>query len=170
MPSAARTLATSLAAAVKLALALALAGAALAALTSQARASEGSPAGSDAHDGSVFCDPATLPEGAVCSLTPGKERGEADPVAREPASEATDPDAGSEATAERLPSSADPGEGQSGAGVQAAGASPTPSSDVASVPLARTGLRASLPAVLGACLLLGGVGLLATQRMTRLYR
>lgn len=141
---------------------LALPGAGLAADSSDASAPEGSSAGAGVDDGSVFCDPATLPEGAVCSLTPDKEHDEAGAPAQDPAAEAS---------AERNPvSAADPVEGETGGDETAGDASATRSDDVGSVALARTGLRVWLPAVLGACLLLGGVGLLAAPRGTRLDR
>ena len=162
MPSAARKPMKLFAAAATLALALTLAlpGAGLAA--DRATTSEGSSAGTDAHDGSVFCDPATLPEGTVCSPTPGKEPREGDEGAQDPAAEAS---------TEPLPvSAADRGEAAIGAGAEAAGASVTRAEEVASVPLARTGLRAWLPALFGAWLLLGGVGLLVAPRRTRLDR
>lgn len=160
MSSAARKPTKSFAAGVTLALSLALAGAGLAA--DRAGASEGSSAGADAHDGSVFCDPATLPEGTVCSPTPDKEPREGDEDAPDPAAEAS--------TEPQPVSAADPGEAELGAAAEAAGASAPRAGEVASVPLARTGVRAWLPAVLGACLLLGGVGLLVAPRRTRLDR
>ncbi len=162
MSSAARNRTMFFASAVALVLALALAGAGLAAGTSQAGASEGSSAGAGADDGSVFCDPATLPEGAVCSLTPDKEQDEADPPpAQAPAAEAS---------AERLPvSAAGLGEGGSGGDDTAGDASAMRTGDVGSVALARTGLRLWLPAVLGACLLLGGVGLLVVPWRSRIH-
>ena len=160
MPSAVFKPTTSLAAALTLALALALPGAGLAA--DRAVASEGSSAGTDAHEGSVFCDPATLPEGEVCSLTPDKRQPEGDQGAQDPAAEAS---------TEPLPvSGIDPGADELEADAEAVGASATPGGGVASVPLARTGLRAWLPAVLGAGMLLGGVGLLVAPRRTRLGR
>ncbi|MBA3422543.1 MAG: hypothetical protein H0U12_11770 [Thermoleophilaceae bacterium] len=124
-------------------------------------AAEGSSAGAGADDGSVFCDPATLPEGEVCSLTPDKQPTEAEAPAQAPAGEAG---------AERPSvSAAEPGEGETG-GDETADASATRTGDLGSVPLARTGLRVWLPAVLGACVLLGGLGLLAASRRVRLDR
>ncbi len=156
MSSAARNHMMFFAPAVAMVLALALPGAGLAAGTSQAGASEGSSAGAGADDGSIFCDPATLPEGAVCSLTPDKEQEEADRSAQAPAAEAS---------AERLPASgAGLGEGETGGDETADDASATRTGDVGSVALARTGLRVWLPAVLGACLLLGGVSMLVVPR------
>ncbi|MFN2466830.1 MAG: hypothetical protein ABR521_01665 [Gaiellaceae bacterium] len=161
MSSAARNRTMFFAAAVMWVLALAVPGAGLAADT-QAGASEGSSAGAGADDGSVFCDPATLPEGAVCSLTPDKEGDEADPPTQAPAAEAG---------AERLPATAaDLGEGEIGGDETTRDASATRSGDVGSVPLARTGLRVWPPAVLGACLLLGGVGLLVVAPRSRIDR
>jgi hypothetical protein len=160
MSSVARNRTMSFAAAATLALGLALAGAGLAGDTSAAAASEDSSPSPGAYDGSVFCDPATLPEGAVCSLTPDKREGEADPAAQ---------GAASEASTEPLPvSDADPGGGETEADALAGGAASTRAGEVGSVALARTGLRAWLPAVLGAGLLMGGVGLIAAQRRARL--
>ena len=154
----ARNRTTFFASAVTLVLALALPGAGLAADTPPAGAS----AGAGADDGSVFCDPATLPEGAVCSLTPDKEGDEADPAAQAPAAEAS---------AERPPVfAADLGEDELRGDETAGDGSATRSGGVGSVALARTGGRAWLPAVLGACLLLGGVGLLAVPRRARIDR
>lgn len=159
MSSAARHRTMFLTAALTLVLASALPGAGLAADTSLAGASGGSSAGAGSDDGSVFCDPETLPEGTVCSLTPGKEQGESNPPAQAPAAEAG---------AERLPvSPADLGEGQTAGDETAGDASATRTGDVGSVPLARTGRSVWLPAVLGACLLLGGVGLNAASRRSR---
>ena len=161
MSSAARNRTVFFAPAVALVLALALAGAGLAAGTSQAGASEGSSAGAGADDGSVFCDPATLPDGAVCSLTPDKEQDEADPPAQAPAAEAS---------AERLPvSAAGLGEGGTGGDETAGDASAMRTGEVGSVALARTGLRVWLPAVLGACMLLGGVSLLVVPWRSRIH-
>ena len=158
MPSAARNRPMFLTAAATLLLALALPGAGLAADTSH----RGASAGAGADDGSVFCDPATLPEGAVCSLTPDKEGDEADPAAQAPAAEAG---------AERPPvSAADLDEGELGGGEMGGDGSATRSGGVGSVALARTGGRVWLPAVLGACLLLGGVGLLAVPPRARIDR
>lgn len=155
MSSAARNHRMFFASAVAMGLALALPGPGLAAGTSPG-ASEGSSAGAGADDGSVFCDPATIPEGAVCSLTPDKEQDEADRSAQAPAAEAS---------AERLPVSATGlGEGETGGDETAGHASATRTGDVGSVALARTGLRVWLPAVLGACLVLGGVSLLVVPR------
>ena len=160
MPSAVRKPTMPLVAALTLALVLALPAAGLAPY--RAVASEGSSAGTDAHDGSVFCDPATLPEGEVCSLTPDKEQPDGDEGAHDPAAEAS---------TEPLPvSGADPGADELEADAEAVGARATPAGGVASVPLARTGLRAWLPAVLGAGMLLGGVGLLVAPRRPRLDR
>ncbi len=160
MSSAPRHRTMLLVTALALVFALALPGAGLAADTSQAGGSEGSSAGTGAEDGSVFCDPATLPAGTVCSLTPGREQGESDPPAQVPAAEAS---------AERLPvSTADIGENQTGGDETAGDAPATRTGDVESVPLARTGQPVRLPAVLGACLLLAGVGLLAASRRSRL--
>jgi hypothetical protein len=142
-------------------LALALPGAGVAAGSSQAGASEGSSAGAGADDGSVFCDPATIPEGAVCSLTPDKEQDEADRSAQAPAGEARP---------ERLPvSGAGLGEGESGGEEPPGDASATRTGEVGSVALARTGLRVWLPAVLGACMLLGGVSLLVVPWRSRIH-
>ena len=162
MSSAARNRMMFFAPAVAVVVALALPGAGLAAGTTQARASEDAPAGARADDGSVFCDPATLPEGAVCSLTPEKEQDEPDPPAQAPAAEAS---------AERLPVSATGlGEGETGGGESAGGASAARPGDVGSVALARTGLRVWLSAALGAWLLLGGVSLLVVPRRSRIHR
>ncbi len=162
MFSASRTRRIFFAAALPLLLVFALPGAGLAADSSEAGPSEDSSAGVGADDGSVFCDPATLPEGAVCSLTPDKEQNEADAPAQAPAAEAG---------AERLPVfAAEPGEGETGGDETAGDAAATRTGDVGSVALARTGLRVWLPAVLGACLLLGGVGLLAAPRRAPLDR
>jgi len=162
MSSASRNRRILFAAALTLLLVLALPGAGLAADSSEAGGSEDSSAGAGTDDGSVFCDPATLPEGAICSLTPDKEHDEADAPTQDPAAEAG---------AERLPvSAADPGEGETGGDETAGDASAMRTGDVGSVELARTGLRVWLPAVLGACLLLGGVGLLAAPRRARLDR
>jgi len=140
---------------------LALPGAALAGGSSESAGSEDSSAGAGADDGSVFCDPATLPEGAICSLTPDREEGE---------SEASAPPPAGETSAERVPvSAADTAEGETG-GETGGGAPPPRADDVASVTLARTGFRAWIAAVLGACLLLGAVGLLAAPRGGRLLR
>lgn len=158
MPAAARNRPMFLAAAATLLLGLALPGAGLAADTSRA----GRSAGAGPDDGSLFCDPATLPEGSVCSLTPDKEGEEADPAVQAPASEAG---------AERPPvSAADLGEGELAGDETAGDGSATRSGGVGSVALARTGGRVWLPAVLGACLLLGGVGLLAAPRRARIDR
>ncbi len=142
-------------------LVLALPGAGLAADSSETGTSEDSSAGAGADDGSVFCDPATLPEGAICSLTPDKGPAESDAPAQAPRGKAS---------AERLPvSAADPGEGETGGGETAGSASATPTGDVGSVPLARTGLRVWVAVVLGASLLLGGVSLRAAPRSGRLH-
>ena len=138
---------------------LALPAAGIAAASSGADASEGSSSGGDTDDGSVFCDPNTLPEGEICSLTPDKEEDESNAPA--PATET-----GSERVSV---STGDPGQSEV-AGETAGGVRATGTGDVGSVALARTGFAAWIPAVLGACLLMGGVGLLAEPRIGRLHR